>query len=480
MKSKQQVPVFAIIGHPNEGKSSVLSTLAEDDSVRVSPIPGETVVCQDFPVIVDGQEIIRFVDTPGFQNPRRTLQWMEQYQGPDEELIRSFITTHNEDPSFRDDCELLRPVAAGAGVIFVVDGARPVRNADRAEMEILRLSGAPRMAVINSKGSETAFLSQWQSEFRKHFNAIRIFNSIRATYAQRIELLENLKAIDQQWEPALRKVVEAFRIDWQARTEESADLLLAFLGEVLAYSKTVPCNQAEQQQMCRQMWQEYQRYVTHRESATHTAIRGLFKHNIFNIVLPEHSILEQDLFSKTTWEFLGLTDRQIILAGAMGGAALGAGLDVAAAGISFGVFSALGGLFGAAGTAFKGKKWLSGIRLLGMRVGGEQLHIGPVTNIQLLYILLDRSLLFYSHVVNWSHGRRDYDAALKEMEDDTGKKGVTSLWSAEERKVCGRFFRAAISTAGWQGTEAAGQMRDLLLHQLRQIAESPTALQERT
>ena len=38
------VPEFAIIGHSNEGKSSVLSTLAEDDSVRVSPIPGETVV----------------------------------------------------------------------------------------------------------------------------------------------------------------------------------------------------------------------------------------------------------------------------------------------------------------------------------------------------------------------------------------------------------------------------------------------------
>ena len=70
------VPEFAIIGHPNEGKSSVLSTLAEDDSVRVSPIPGETVLCQPFPVRIDGREIIRFIDTPGFQNPRQTLQWL--------------------------------------------------------------------------------------------------------------------------------------------------------------------------------------------------------------------------------------------------------------------------------------------------------------------------------------------------------------------------------------------------------------------
>ena len=52
---------IAIIGHPNEGKSSVLSTLAEDDSVRISPYPGETTVCRSFPVMIDNHEIIRFV-----------------------------------------------------------------------------------------------------------------------------------------------------------------------------------------------------------------------------------------------------------------------------------------------------------------------------------------------------------------------------------------------------------------------------------
>ena len=471
MKKLTHIPEFAIIGHPNEGKSSVLSTLAEDDSVRVSPIPGETVTCQNFPVMVDGREVIRFVDTPGFQNPRKTLQWMQEYQGKDEQMIASFIEAHVDDPAFRDDCELLGPVAEGAGVIFVVDGSRPVRNMDRAEMEILRLSGAPRMAVINSKEDDTAYLGQWQSEFRKHFNAIRVFNSSRATYIQRIELLENLKAIDQQWEPALRGVVEAFKTDWQARNEQSVDILLAFIGEALAYRKTVPCAKENQQAVCRQMWQEYQVLVTHKEHRAHKAIRSLFKHNIFNIDLPEHSILEKDLFSKTTWEFLGLTDKQIILAGAMSGAALGAGLDVAAAGISFGVFSTLGGLVGAAGTAIKGKKWLSGIKLLGMHIGGEQLRIGPVTNSQLLYILLDRSLLFYGHIINWSHGRRDYDAGKQEVAADTKKEGVSAYLDKAERKIAERFFRAASGGNGWSTSEAAQDMRGLLLQQMQQIAE---------
>ena len=59
------IPEFAIMGHPNEGKSSVLSTLAEDDSVRVSTQPGETRECRTFPVAIDGEIISMGQITPG-------------------------------------------------------------------------------------------------------------------------------------------------------------------------------------------------------------------------------------------------------------------------------------------------------------------------------------------------------------------------------------------------------------------------------
>ena len=65
-------PVFAVIGHPNEGKSSVVATLAENDRIRISPVPGETTVSTAYPVLLDGQPVITFVDTPGFQNPLQT------------------------------------------------------------------------------------------------------------------------------------------------------------------------------------------------------------------------------------------------------------------------------------------------------------------------------------------------------------------------------------------------------------------------
>ena len=151
-------PEFAILGHPNEGKSSVLSTLAEDDSVRVSPTPGETTESRTFPVVIDGREVLRFTDTPGFQNPGRVLSELQQLTENEENPLKKFREYAANIPELHDDCELLGPVERGAGIIYVVDGSRPVRNVDRAEMEILRLTGKPRMAIINCKADDVSSL----------------------------------------------------------------------------------------------------------------------------------------------------------------------------------------------------------------------------------------------------------------------------------------------------------------------------------
>lgn len=230
------IPEFAIVGHPNEGKSSVVSTLAEDDSVRVSPVPGETIQCQTFPVSIDGQEIIRFTDTPGFQNPRQTLEWMKNYQGKDSEIVDSFCQFHKDNPDFKDDCELFSPIARGAGIIYVVDGSRPLRSTDKAEMDVLRLTGRPRMAIINCKEDQADYLEQWKNEFRKHFNSVRVFNAHKATYAERIELLETLKSIDQDWQPFLEKVISAFKKEWEHRNTLVVDIIYSMFIQCLQFS----------------------------------------------------------------------------------------------------------------------------------------------------------------------------------------------------------------------------------------------------
>ncbi len=468
---KNRIPEFAVVGHPNEGKSSVLSTLAEDDSVRISPIPGETRECQSFPVTIDGQEIIRFIDTPGFQNPRKTLKWMQNYTGKDETLISDFLEAHKNDSDFRDDCCLLEPLLEGAGIIFVVDGSRPLRNMDKAEMEILRLTGCPRMAIINCKEEETAWLGKWQTEFRKHFNSIRLFNSCHATYRERIELLESLKSIDQDLQPVLDRVVTAFEQDWQERNNQVVELLIDFLVEGLGYSRSIPYKEgADEEALKTKLYDQYVKFIRNREIQSQERMRSLYKHNIFNLDFPPQSILEEDLFSEKTWEFLGLNSSQLIMAGALSGAAVGAGADLIAGGLSVGAFAVVGGLVGAVGTAIKGKELLSGTRLLGMRLDKQLLHVGPVKNIQLLFVLLDRQLLFYKHIINWAHGRRDYDWQISDQDHKSVKSGYTSGWNRDDRNICESFFRTLQKPDQDNDQSVYTAFSDLLHRTLRRIS----------
>ena len=438
-------PEFAIIGHPNEGKSSVLSTLAEDDSVRISPTPGETTECRTFPVVIDGVEIVRFTDTPGFQNPRRVLHELKAFvdRGPD--MIRLFRDAFQRVPELRDDCELLLPVARGAGIIYVVDGSRPVRNIDRAEMEILRLTGKPRMAVINCKGEDTVHLADWKDAFRKTFNLNRVFNAHRATYTESILLLEALKSIDQDWQKPLDLVVSSFRKDWAARNDRTAEIILGLLAGCLSFKvigDLLPGN--DENMLRKRLHDEYTQTLRKKERAAHMQIRSLFKHNIFNYGLPPFSILHEDLFNEKTWRFLGLGKRQIAVAGALSGAAIGAGIDLAHAGMSFGIFTTLGGAIGTVSALLGGKSLSTRTSLLGVGLGKEQVQVGPNDSVQFLHILLDRALLFYAHIINWAHGRRDYPEYRAEVEttEPLPLDACSGQWPSASLKVCREYFLA--------------------------------------
>lgn len=471
------IPEFAIVGHPNEGKSSVVSTLSEDDSVRISPLPGETIECQTFPVTIDGREIIRFVDTPGFQNPKQSLQWMKEYQGTDEQIVPKFRETHAGTPDFRDDVELFKPIVEGAGIIFVVDGSRPVRAADKAEMEILRLTGRPRMAIINCKDEDVLYLDQWKNEFRKHFNSIRVFNAHKATYAERIALLESLKSIDQDWQAALETVIAAFKKDWEQRNSLAADIICDMLTKCLSYSVSRNFTENTDEEALRNTLQEkYNRSIQEMEKDAQLKLRRLFKHNIFNYDLPAHSILHADLFNEKTWQFLGLTQKQLIAAAGIAGGAIGAALDVAAAGITFGIFSAIGGAIGAGWAAFGGAKNLAKAKVVGMNLGGQQMKVGPIENIQFMYVLLDRALIFYSHIINWAHGRRDYPSTAKSLQADANaipeKAGFTTEWSDKAKRICAHFFKSIRSNDDIQRISAQKALAGLLKETFQKISNS--------
>jgi len=430
-------PEFAVLGHPNEGKSSVVSTLTEDDRIQVSPVPGETRVSTSYAVTMDDKEIIRFVDTPGFQVPRQALAWFRKNPGPD--MVARFIAEHENDPFFADECELLTPVANGAGIIYVVDGSRPVREDDLAEMEILRLTGRPRMAVVNAKSDTRDNTAAWKEEFRKFFNVIRVFNSNQADFYERIRLLESLKAIDQDIEPLMEGVIQAFNMEWEKRNRMACAYIVHSMEQGLTFSVSRRLKSGMNPVTLKEdLTRKYQEKIRDIEHNMFGHIRSLFRHHLYDYPLPACSILRHDLFSDQTWEMLGLTRTQAATAGAVLGGTLGAVLDTAAAGLTFGVFTAIGSALGA-GSAFVGIRRLANAS---SGLGGDLVRVGPNENIQFLYILLDRALLYYTHMSRRAHGRRDVPETKSQLVSKGEKAGISTLLTAKQHRICAEFFKA--------------------------------------
>ena len=73
-------PSFAVVGHPNKGKSSIVSALAHDRSVKIGTIPGTTTHSDIFPMSVNGEVLYNLRDTPGFRIPRQVLEELKSIE----------------------------------------------------------------------------------------------------------------------------------------------------------------------------------------------------------------------------------------------------------------------------------------------------------------------------------------------------------------------------------------------------------------
>ncbi|MGB5833020.1 MAG: GTPase/DUF3482 domain-containing protein [Thiohalocapsa sp.] len=472
-RQDNEIPVLAIMGHPNAGKSSVVATLTENDRIDIDKRAGTTTTSDEYPVIIDGRTIMAFIDTPGFQNPSDILEWFQAH--PDErDLAGAFLAAHGDDALFSHDCALLRPVADGAGIILVVDGSKRIKEKDRTEMELLRLTGRPRMAILNNLSTVDKHMPAWQDALNKSFNAVREFNAHRATYAERIALLSALKAIDQRWEPMLDQTIRAFEGDWERRIEQSADTIAELMRDALAYKVTRVVkvddldSETERVAIKEKLSSAFQNGLRKLEGDARQEIRTNFRHNLWD--LPPDSLLTQDLFSDQVERALGLTQRKLALTGAAAGAATGGAIDIGVGGLSLGVAALIGatagGVLGVLGGAALAKIDIQ--RTLGV----ERFTMGPVSNARFPFVLLDRAILYCAQAMNWSHGRKAADEDAANRVPDKGlkkKRGFTESLSSDDHKALAKFFAAA--RAGKQ-SQHEDRAREIIRQVLRDLSRN--------
>lgn len=408
------IPTFAVVGQPNKGKSSIVATLAEDERIAIAPTPGTTRRAHRYTLGIDGVPQYVLVDTPGFQRARAVLDWLEDRAGNAGQrpaVIAAFVEAHADDPRFRDECELLRPIVDGAGILYVVDGTKPYGAEYELEMQVLQWTGQPRMALINLIG-DGDYVDAWRQGLGQYFSIVRVFDAVRADFATRLALLRAFAELDESWRDAIERAVEALGAERQRRRRRAAEEIAACVVDCLALTERAPLADVDaaspdrQRELQGKLLERLRERIRRRERDARERVQTLYRHRTLAREESTAQLLAGDIFTAEGWQLFGLSRTELVVSGALSGAVAGGGLDALLGGASLLLGTGLGALIGGAG-AWLGGTELARVKVLGQSLGGSVLQVGPVKAPNFPWVLLGRAWVHHRLVAERNHARRE-------------------------------------------------------------------------
>jgi len=410
------LPRFAVVGHPNKGKSSIVATLAHDDAVRIEPRSGSTQKAQTFPMLVDGEVLYELIDTPGFQRAHACYDYLSKHCDDASQrvsAVNNFFREHHNGDRFANECELLKPIINGAGIIYVVDGSKPYGSEYEAEMEILRWTGQPSLALINPiEGDE--YIEEWQNALGQYFKTVRIFDAHKAEFHKQINLLKIFGELSESWQVPLHSAVKLLTAQRLNYHQNAADTLASSIVEILIHTErqnvalglaTSPIESL--------LKKRYKHTVRNIEKNSRDKIENIYAYFKIDRSESELKLESSDLLDQENWYLFGLTKKQLLTLAASAGASAGAIIDLGLGGSSLLLGSAIGGIGGGL-SAWKFSKRIAKITFKGLPTGGHTLQYGPAKHPNLPFVLLGRALIHHRFICQRTHANRDQVVLDKE------------------------------------------------------------------
>jgi hypothetical protein len=384
-----------------------VSTLTQDDHIAVSPVSGTTRDAHRYQLVLDRTVLYELVDTPGFQRARQVIAWCEQHSKsaadrPD--VLRRFVDEHRNDPRFADDCRLLTPVLAGAGIVYVVDTSQQYDATFEAELTLLSWTAQPRLALLNPM-RETDHEARWQLALQQYFSLVRTFNPLQAPFEQHLALLRGMAEIHTPWRDGLMRSVDALSGQREQRHRRSAEAIVLYLQKVMQHRLNLPLA-GPKEQLKAQGLAQFNRDIQRYEKQLQSHLAEFYGHRNLDWSAEWQTLATDDLLDAHEWRAWGLSRARLASLSGAAGAVSGLAVDAAVGGASLLMGAVVGGALGSLAGGFAGRDPLS-FEVLSRVPGYEQWQLGPVSNLEFALALAGRSLRIWYQLRCRNHARRD-------------------------------------------------------------------------
>lgn len=446
-QAEESVPTFAVVGRVNKGKSSVIASLIEDDGVKISPRPGTTTECVQYAVEAENRVLFRVVDTPGFEDAPRALHWIKQREvtaADRADRVRELLDEMKGTEELVQERKLLAPVLEGAAILYVVNGDEPYRRNYETEMEILRYTGQPAMALIN-RSENGRYVDEWERALNQYFKLVRTFDAHHVAWDDRKRLLEAFIVLEPRWEAQLQSAIELLDAEQKRRLLRVASIIAKLLVDMLTLHITVLIPDDTTLELEKQRLEsQFHDQLRKREAKAHREIGEVYLHSLSQWSPETEMELDAggDLFAKETWDVMGLSPRALLALTTATGAVAGGTVDAMTGFSSFLTGTVLGGLGGLGVGVYELTRRFASASNLRERAAdalrgsrdGEWIRVGPHPSTNFPFVLLSRAVNHFDRVRAWSHAKRE----LPVLESST--TSVVDELDASSRRRLNKLF----------------------------------------
>ncbi|WP_088278631.1 GTPase/DUF3482 domain-containing protein [Ideonella sp. A 288] len=391
---------LAVVGHTNAGKTSLLRTLTRrSDFGEVSDQPGTTRHVETVPLVIDGAPAVRFADTPGLEDPVALLELVQAIpQGLTPTYrVRAFLRRPEATGAFEQEAKVLRALLEADAALYVIDCREAVLPKYHCEIELLGACATPLLPVLNHLRAADSREADWRRALAEHgLHAQAGFDAVAPFVGAEVQLYRDLATLLGARRARLDRVADHLARQQAERRTAGLRTIADHLVGLAALRHTLERDEAEDAARRAAAVAAFRRSVAaeaRRAADTLLAVHGFRPDEAELAELPGLAgRWEDDLFNP---QVLQTAARQLGT-GAVVGAAIGLGLDVALAGLSLGAATTLGATIG--GLASQGFGVVG--RTLANKVSGRQ---DLTLDDAVLLVLADRLLTLQAALERRGH-----------------------------------------------------------------------------